>query len=156
MTGRRGPRVIALLFATMAIFCVLAGSALAARPKSIDESSQFTIEKFQKIANTDSSFTTGELTAEVGQTVDYEIVVTNTSDETLNFEPLEDFSCTNISPDGETELEAGETEIFTCEQLLGEAGEWENIAEIEGGEEFQESNEVIVQVEESGRTRTGT
>ena len=110
MTGRRGLRVITLLLATMAIFCILSGSALAARPKSIDESSQFTIEKFQKIANTDSSFTTGELTAEVGQTVDYEIVVTNTSDETLNFGKLEDEDCTNISPEGETELEAGESE----------------------------------------------
>ncbi len=147
MTGRRGPRVITLLLATMAIFWILSGSALAARPKSV-EGSPFTIEKLQRIANTDSSFTTEELTAAVGQTVEYEIVVTNTSDETLNFGKLEDEDCTNISPAGETELEAGENETFKCEQSLSEAGEWENVAEIESGEELQESNEVIVHAEE--------
>ncbi len=159
MTGRRGPRVITLLLATMAIFCVLSGSALAARPKS-EDGSPFTIEKLQRIANTDSPFTTGELTAAVGQTVDYEIVVRNNSDETLNFGELKDEDCTNISPVGETELEAGKSETFTCEHSLEESGEWENVAEIEGGaapqeggelqegRELQESNEVIVQAEE--------
>ena len=90
----------------MAMFCVLSGSALAARPASVD-GSQFTIEKLQRIAGSDESFTTGELTAEVGQYVEYEIVVTNTSDSTLNFAELEDFECTGVFPTGETELEPG-------------------------------------------------
>ncbi len=152
MTGRRGPRVITLLLATMAIFCVLAGSALAARPHIV-EGQRFAIEKYQRIAGEDQSFTTATLTAEVGQTVEYEIVVTNISDSTLSFSPLEDFGCTGISPEGETELGADESESFTCQEELSESGTWENSAEIEAededeGSESLESNTVIVEAYE--------
>ena len=140
-------RILALLVAAIAAFCVLAGSASAAKP-SLREGSEFTIEKLQRIAGEDQSFTTAELTAEVGQTVEYEIVVTNTSDSTLEFSALEDEECEGISPAGETELEAGESETFTCEELLTEPGLWSNEAEIESGEEWQISNTVSVEVPE--------
>ncbi len=54
---------------------------MAARPKT-DEGTPFTIEKLQRIAG-EADFTTGDLTAELGQSVEYEIVVTNTSDSTI-------------------------------------------------------------------------
>jgi uncharacterized repeat protein (TIGR01451 family) len=141
-------RALAVLVATLLTAGALAGPALAARP-SIAEGQQFTIEKLQLIAGSeDAGFTTEPLTAEVGQTVEYEIVVTNTGDSTLTFSPLTDPNCTDISPAGTTELEPQESETFTCETLLSEPGPWSNEAEIEAGEQREVSNEVLVEVPE--------
>ena len=141
----------------MAMFCILSGSALAARPHVTKaarphavEGQEFMIEKFQRIAGEDQSFTTDPLIGEVGQTVEYEIVVTNTSDSTLYFQPLEDLYCSGISPEGETELEPDDSETFTCSEELSEWGTWENWAEIEAenedeGSESLESNTVEVE-----------
>ena len=131
----------------MAAFCVITGTAFGARP-SLNEGSEFTIEKLQRIAGSGEDFTTGELTAEVGQSVEYEIIVTNTSDSSLEFAELEDEDCTGISPAGETELEPGESETFTCNETLSETGPWSNEAEIETDEESQTSNTVYVEVPE--------
>ncbi len=158
--GRHAVRVIGLALVTAAMFCILSGSALAARPHVAKaarphavEGQEFAIEKFQRIAGEDQSFTTDNLTAEVGQTVEYEIVVTNTSASTLYFSPLEDLFCRGISPDKVTALEPGESESFTCSEELSEAGTWENWAEIEGenedgGVESLESNTVVVEAYE--------
>lgn len=144
---RRTRWVVALLAAL--IVCAGICESASAAPELPEGGTSFTIEKFQMIADTDSGFTTEELLGEVGQTVDYEIVVTNTSDNSLQFSPLDDPDCTGISPGGSTELEPEESETFTCETVLSEPGEWTNKAEIEADEERQASNEVIVYVPEA-------
>ena len=143
--GRRRGRACGAMLLTLAIFLALAGSSMAAKPKTDEGTPPFTIEKLQRIAG-EADFTTGDLTAEEGQTVEYEIVVTNTSDSTISFSELEDENCSGIAPEGETELEAGKSETFTCEETLEEPGPWLNQAEIEGNEESQSSNTVSVEV----------
>jgi hypothetical protein len=144
---------VATVVLAAAAFGLLSGSALAAKRSSVDgpaaDGPQFTIEKLQRIAGTEGDFTTGMLTAEVGQSVEYEIVVTNTSDSSLSFSELEDEDCQGISPAGETELQPGKSETFTCQELLLEPEPWTNQAEIEGGDESQLSNTVVVEVTEA-------
>jgi len=123
-------------------------AALGARPASV-EGPEFTIRKLQAIAgSSDAGFTTGGLTGEVGQTVDYQIVVTDTGDSRLSFSALYDPFCEGVSPAGETELGPGQAETFNCERLLGAPGTWINLAEIEAGENRKASNEVLVEVPE--------
>ncbi|HTY95535.1 MAG TPA: hypothetical protein VMB91_00730 [Solirubrobacteraceae bacterium] len=130
----------------MAIFVSLAGVSMAAKPKT-DDGTTFTIEKLQRIDG-EGAFTSADLTAEVGDFVEYEIVVTNTSDSTISFSELEDENCSGVFPDSETELEAGDVETFTCAELLTEPGVWTNQASIEGNEEDLLSNTVSVAVTE--------
>lgn len=151
--GRRRLLVVATVVLAAMAFVLLTGSALAARPSPVDgppvaDGPQFTIEKLQRIAGTEGDFTTDELTAEVGQSVEYEIVVTDTGDSSLSFSELQDEDCQGISPAGETELQPGEHETFRCEELLMEPGPWTNQAEIEAGGESQLSNTVVVEVTE--------
>jgi len=93
----------------------------------------FTIEALQKLS-AESAYTSSELTAEVGDTVDYEVVVTNTHGSTLKFGPLKDAGCDGISPAGATELEAGRQETFTCTHKLAGLAEYSDEASIEGSE----------------------
>ena len=146
-SGRRGSRALGALAVAIVVLGALASSAFGARPSSV-EGSGFTVEKLQLIAGTDAGFTTGELTGEVGQTIEYEIVVINTGEFPQQFSPLSDPNCTGISPSGPTELQAAESERFTCQTLLSKPGRWTNKAEIEAGEIREASNEVIVEVPE--------
>jgi hypothetical protein len=110
----------------------------------------FTIEKLQKIQGSAGGFTKEELTGQIGQTVDYELIVKNTGELALKFGPLTDSKCTNIKPSGATELQAGEAETFTCEHLLTTVGRYTNTGTIEGNEGTgsKTSNEVLVVVPE--------
>ena len=54
----------------------------------------FSIEKLQKIAGGSGGFTTSPLAGEVGQTIDYEIVVKNTGDLPLTFSNFSDPTAT--------------------------------------------------------------
>ncbi len=103
------------------------------------EEPEFTIEKHQRIEGTETPYTSGELTAKPGQTIAYEIVVSNTGERSLRFEALSDPNCTGVTPEGETELEPGETETFTCQHVIASTGSWSNVAEIEG--EFARDSE---------------
>ena len=107
----------------------------------------FTIEKQQKIAG-ESSYTTAEKNAEVGQTMNYLIVVKNTGNVSLKFSTLKDSGCEGILPSGTSELAAGKEESFTCSHTLSSAGTYNNEASIEGNEGTgtKTSNKVTVKI----------
>ena len=111
----------------------------------------FTVKKEQRIKG-EVGYTTAKLKAEVGQTVEYKITVSNTGGTTLKFGALKDAKCTNIQPSGETTLKAGESEAFTCEHVLSSADKpvYTNVATIEGGGKEKETPPVEVEVEEPG------
>ena len=58
--------------------------------------SGFSIEKLQKIAGSGEGFTTSQLTGDIGQTVDYEIIVENTGNVPLTFSEFTDPNCEDI------------------------------------------------------------
>ena len=114
---------------------------------------QFSIVKEQKLAG-QSSYTRELLKGKVGETVEYKVTVKNEGNVKLKFGALKDPKCTNVAPSGETEVEAGKSESFTCEHVLSKAdleangGIYENVALIKGGEKEQESPPVKTKVEE--------
>ncbi len=108
----------------------------------------FSIEKLQAIKGSGGGFTTGELTAKLGEVVSYEIVVANTGNTPLKFSPLTDQNCAIISPAGASELAVGGSEVFTCEHMVTSVGTWTNEAEIEAAGEHKLSNKVVVKTPE--------
>ena len=106
----------------------------------------FTIEKQQKIAG-EVSYTSGEVTGKVGQTVEYKVTVKNTGNVKLKFAALKDSGCEGVTPSGATELEAGKEESFTCTHVLA-VGSYTNEASIEGNEGtgVEASNKVTAKV----------
>jgi hypothetical protein len=80
----------------------------------------YSIEKLQAIAGT-GQFVPSPLTGEVGQTVDYKIVVTNTGNEPLTMSNLSDPNCepgTITGGPGSRPLEIGAATIFRCTHVL--------------------------------------
>ncbi len=79
----------------------------------------FTLVKLQSL--TSSGFTTAPITAQVGQTINYEIVVTNTGNTPLSL-ALVDAMCTGISaPTGNIvggNLQVGGTATYTCSHVV--------------------------------------
>jgi hypothetical protein len=141
--GRRF-RALGVLVMSLATLGVLAGSAFAAQP-AFEGGPGFTVEKLQKIQGSGEAFTTSELTGKVGQTVEYEIVVTNEGETTRSFAPLEDANCTNVAPAGETEVAPFMSETFTCEHTLTIPGQiWSNGVTVESEESSEDSNTVFV------------
>ena len=130
----------------------------------------FTIEKLQEIAGSGSGFTTHPLIGEVGQTVDYEIVVTNTGNVPLGFSNFIDPKCdegTIAGGPGESKLAPGATTVYTCDHLLNEkdktAGSYTNTATVTGtppgGEGFpatHTSNTVVVNFPGHGKGKGTT
>jgi uncharacterized repeat protein (TIGR01451 family) len=113
------------------------------------EEPNFQIKKEQRLAG-EANYTTAELLAEPGQTVEYLITVENTGNTSLKFGPLNDPKCTNIVPAGETELASGAKETFTCDHHLVAADkpQYTNVAIITGGGKEKPSEKVVVNVEE--------
>ncbi len=106
----------------------------------------YTIEKQQRIAG-EPFFTVSELTAELGETVEYQIIVNNTGNVPLKFAPLKDSGCEGITPSGATEVPVGFGETFLCSHVLGTVGSYTNEASIElkeGG--TKNTNKVVVKV----------
>ena len=106
--------------------------ALAAGEQSADDTqSGVSILKEQKLAG-EASFTTGELTGEVGQTIDYRITVTDGAEADVKLERFADSRCTNLAG-GASELKAGESASWTCEHLLasGDEPSYSNAASVE-------------------------
>jgi hypothetical protein len=114
----------------------------------------YTIQKLQEIKGSEAGFTTAPLTAKSGQTVSYEIVVTNTGNMPVTFGPLNDPKCDEGTIAGGPEggvLQPETSATFTCEHLLTEGGPYTNTATITGtpesGEPITEtSNTVVVNV----------
>jgi hypothetical protein len=93
---------------------------------------EYTIEKLERIGGS-GEYGKGPLVGKVGQTVEYEIVVTNTGKGALEFTNLTDIKCEGLVG-GPSKLEAGEKATYTCTHKLTEVGEWTNLATIEGNE----------------------
>ena len=93
----------------------------------------FTIEKLQRIAGAGSTFTASRLTTEVGKTVEYEIVVRNTGNESLTLSSFTDAHCdaaTIAGGPGATPLAPGESTTYTCSHTLATAGAYVNEATV--------------------------
>jgi hypothetical protein len=93
------------------------------------------VEKLQKIAGTTGTFTTAPVSGQVGDTVDYEIVVTNTGNVPLTIDGYDvvDHNCTGIAGGAGSEpLEVGASTTYTCSHVLTEAGSYTNTAEVSG------------------------
>ena len=93
----------------------------------------FKIEELQRVEG-EASYTTGEVTAELGQGIQYEVLVTNTGKLPLKFAELKDGGCEGISPSGSTELQTGKSETLTCRHTPTGLGRYANEASIEGNE----------------------
>ena len=123
----------------------------------------FSIQKLQKIAGGSGPFTTSTLTSgHVGQTVDYEIVVTNTGNVPLTFSNFTDPHCdegTITGGPGANPVAAGASTTYLCDHVLSEAdlaeGTYSNTAtetgtppEGAGAPITHTSNTVVVKVTE--------
>jgi hypothetical protein len=126
----------------------------------------FAIEKLQKIEGTQGPFTTSALEAVSGETIDYEVIVTNTGNVPLTMSNFTDAKCdegtieggpgaTPVQPAGPS-IPPGKT-TYTCKHqltLFDEiAGEYTNTAsdtgtppEGQGSPVTNESNTVVVKV----------
>ncbi len=109
---------------------------------TVPAESSFTVEKKQKLAG---AFTTAELAGKIGETVHYEIIVTNTGNVPLKITNTVDVNCTGMTG-GASEIGVGGSTIFTCEHTLTSAGPYVNEATVVGNEKPQTSNKVVVNV----------
>jgi hypothetical protein len=98
----------------------------------------FTIEKLQQLEGS-GSFTKSTLTGGVGQTVDYEIVVTNTGNVALTLSSFTDPHCeagTISGPEPGATVEAHASAKYTCKHVLTladrVAGSYSNEASVTG------------------------
>ena len=114
----------------------------------------YTIEKLQEVEGSHDGFTASKLTSEVGQTIDYEVIVKNTGNVTLKFQPLSDAGCSSIAPSGEVTLAPGGEKVYTCSHELTTGGVYANEASIEGNESTgtKTSNKVELQSEKANQT----
>jgi hypothetical protein len=94
--------------------------------------SQFTVEKLQRIG-AGSTFTLEDLHGTVGETVEYEIVVTNTGTTPLIVSTPDDPYCdagTLAGGLGGASLEPGHATTYTCTRLLTTEGSFVNVATV--------------------------
>lgn len=87
----------------------------------------FSIEKLQRLAG-ESTYTTEELTAKKGTTVEYEIIVTNTGNVPLTFSNFTDEQCESISGGPSGPLAPGKSATYTCQHILSGIGPYPNSA----------------------------
>jgi hypothetical protein len=117
----------------------------------------FTIEKLQEIAGSGAGFTTTKLTGAVGQTVDYEIIVTNTGGVPLTFSGFTDPRCdpgTIAGGPGTGSVAPGASTTYTCSHVLASEGTYVNVATVTGtppggGPTTHESPPVEVEVHQA-------
>lgn len=94
----------------------------------------FTIQKLQMIEGSGKNFEKLELTGRSGQTVAYEIIVSNTGGSPLLLSAFSDPNCdpgTLTGGPGEAALQPGKQTTWTCTRLLTSAGRYENVATVE-------------------------
>jgi hypothetical protein len=114
----------------------------------------FAIEKAQRIAASGGGFTTAALTALAGQTVEYEITVTNTGKFAETLSAFSDAHCdpgTIAGGPGAAPLTPGASTTYTCSHVLSSAPAYTNEATVTattvGGSPLtQTSNQVLVEV----------
>jgi len=100
---------------------------------------RFTLEKLQQIAGSGGPFTSGILVGHVGETVNYEIVASNTGNVPLTFSNVTDEKCdagTITGGPGANPVEPEHSTTWTCQHLLSEedktAGFYANSATVTG------------------------
>jgi hypothetical protein len=95
----------------------------------------FSIEKRQEIAGTKAGFTTAPLTGTVGETVDYQVTVTNTGNVALKFSSFVDAQCeqpTISGGPGEGAVAPGAATVYACSRMLPSPGKFVNTASVIG------------------------
>jgi hypothetical protein len=170
--GRRKARAsliarLALAFALAASLSAAAFSATAAVAnaplQSLAAEPAFTIELQQKLEGPSGSFTSSPLSAEIGQTVDYEILVKDSGNTPLTFSAVKASGCdagTISGGLGEGPVLAGATTTYLCQHLLSladqKAGSYRNTVSMTGTREetslaptFEVSNTVVVSVRQA-------
>lgn len=123
-------------------------------PPGTSKHPEYAIEKLQEIPGSGTGFTKSPLTGSIGQTVNYEIVVTNTGETPLKFSNFTDVKCdpgTIGGGPGAAEVAPGESTIYTCDHVLTSEGKYVNEAIVTGtppGEtpKIKTSNPVEVEV----------
>jgi hypothetical protein len=90
----------------------------------------FTIEKRQAIAGAPTGFTSSPLSGKIGQTVDYQVVVTDTGNTSLTFSGFSDGKCEGIAGGPSKALAPGESATYTCLHTLAAVGSYENSASV--------------------------
>jgi hypothetical protein len=113
----------------------------------------FTIEKRQEIAGSGRGFTTSKLIGAAGQTVDYQIIVTNTGHDPVTFSSFTDPHCdenTLAGGPGTTPVPPQQSTTYTCSHRLA-AGVYTNEATVTGSALVgmpvtHTSNQVVVEV----------
>ena len=122
--------------------------------------SNFSILTTQEVVGSEAGFTSENVSGEVGDTVDYQIQVTNTGWTALSFGALKDPNCeagTIAGGPGAGTIARGETTTYTCSHVLTpadlSAGSYSDSASVTGappagdGPPFTEaSNTVIAEV----------
>jgi hypothetical protein len=129
---------------------------------STGEKPAYEIAKLQQIAGAGGGYTAATLSATVGQTVEYEIVLKNTGNTAITFSEFTDIYCDpgTLTGGPSGALAAGASAAYHCTRRLAEAVEYENIAFVKGAtaagwKREQASNLVKVKVGPAGPT-TGT
>lgn len=121
-------------------------------PPQPTEEPAFSIEKKQAIAGASGGFTASPLTASVGQTVDYQVVITNTANVDETFSDFTDANCdpgTIAGGPGADLVVPGASTTYTCQHVLSSVGRYVNEATVTGNSVGgrplrQTSNEVEV------------
>ena len=116
-------------------------SVTATATKALTE--EFTVQKLQRLAG---EYTASELTGVIGETVHYEIVVTDTGTAPITISQLTDPGCVDLSGPAVLALAPGESTSATCEHVLTQAGRYTNSASVEAAGRSEQSNEVTVKV----------
>ncbi len=114
----------------------------------------FTIQKLQQIAGSSSGWTATELNGKIGQTVDYQMTVSNTGNVAFTLTEFMDPNCDLGTQQGGpvgVSVAPGEKVVFTCSHLITGGGSYSNVASAtakytEGGSEAHKSNTVVVNV----------
>ena len=104
-------------------------------PPGTSKHPEYAIEKLQEIPGGGTGFTKSPLTGSIGQTVDYEIVVTNTGETPMKFSDFTDAKCdpgTIGGGPGAAEIAPGESTIYTCDHVLTSEGKYVNEATVTG------------------------
>ncbi len=93
----------------------------------------FSIEKRQEIAGSGEGFTTSKLSGVLGQTVDYQIVVTNTGNVPLTLSKFTDSHCdtgTIKGGPGASSIAPKASTTYTCDHKLTAVGSYTNTATV--------------------------
>jgi hypothetical protein len=104
-------------------------------PPGTSRHPEYAIEKLQEIQGSATGFTKSPLKGSIGQTVDYEIVVTNTGETPLKFSNFTDAKCdpgTIGGGPGTAEVAPGESTVYTCDHVLTSEGKYINEAIVTG------------------------